>query len=887
MLPWNLVVTTAFSFFFGIAHAQDLSSAGFVSIIDVLSESAQFSILIRQLQRHGLVPVLNEATNVTFIAPTNAAFVDVDPTSISRDQLLYHLLNQTIVLKTLNTDLVAPTYLYSSSLVYSTTNSKAEDYPLPIYVNNFDNTSYAVGNTLVVEQDLKASKGHGVVHAVDKLLEIPESVCEMLGRNDDATIFSKIFQMEFNCSMPMLPEYATVLVPLDSAFDQVNKVELDYLLSSWAKEDRRALLSRHIINTFIASPLIDDEINSTALDGTSLSFSDILTVNGSFEPTDINILASDGVLHFYDKFITGKEGNIHSLVDFTPEKYCLALGASHFVKELKFRGLRDLVTGHTDPQTVFVPLDDDDDVAQQESLSSTLYHFVHGTHNLDFETMLGSNILLETKSVHRKLGHGSQRIKVMADEKSHSIYLNGKEKILAGPYTVGNSTLFTIGESLDLPPSLDLAVGSVYHSSQSATYLNDLGLLDLPTGQGWTVLLPTTVAWTKLDLVQKYLESNETAMQGVFESLILSHPFYSDSSPLDSQTLGGTNVTLKIESSHKPNKDNVSTSESFDLLVDDIIFHVQTPNVLSSNGVVHSVSHVEIPENVKISPTDILSSVDARTFVELLKARNMSNVLDTNSSYTVLVPSDRALESSNITLDTPDIDILLRLHVIPGNPIDAFLKEGHNVESLEDGIHLTAKELNSGNYLISIVEGDTREIRVLNRGDVGTKNGSATTTILYVDRFLSPSWITHIIPPFKSPFRLKTPIAILLGMVFGAILIFSVFSCALFVFLRRNNKNESKQVSGSTSPSDTRIGSPDLERRPLISRKSSALSNRGSLTEDPVDPTAPDYGSTSRGRRSSVRSLTSEHSISEPIPAIQVQKDREHGRHLGLPRALG
>lgn len=886
MFSWNLVSVVAFiSLHLTVAH--DVHDAGHVSIIDVLSSSAEFSILIRQLQRTGLVPILNEATNVTFIAPTNAAFMDVDPASLTRDHLLFHLLNKTIVLSELTTDLVVDTFYPSDSTSFD--KATVDSYNLPIYLTNHDNTSFSVGDSLIVEQDLKASTGHGVVQVVDKILDIPPSVCQILASNNETSIFSKIFEMEFNCSMSILPSYGTLLIPLDSAFEkQLDDIELRYLYSKWARNDRRTLLSRHVLSSFYASPLINGSVNATALDGSKLLISDSLVVNDQFDPIKSNILAKDGALHFYDSFMAGS-GNVHSLLDITPKKYCLALGAHNFVRELKFRGLLDLVNGNTEPQTLFVPRDEQDDSTLHiESTSSMLYHFVHGQHNHLLSNGLPINILLESKSNQKKLGNGNQRIKVVGDHHSSSVYLNGKEKLLGGPYIVGNTTIYDISGSLDFPPSLNLAVGSVYHSSQSANYLNDLDLLDLPSQHGWTVLLPTSVAWQNLGLVKPYLEANETALRGVLESMIFSRPFYTDSAPIDTTLLDGSNVKVKVD---------VTSDSTYTFHIDDTSFKVETPNVLSSNGVVHSVSTVEFPESISITPSDILHSVDANIFVQLLKARNMSHVLDQDAGYTILAPSDHILNASNITVDTPDIDILLRLHVIPGNPIHEFLDNGRSVESLEQGIHLTAKELKSDLYLVSIVEGDsTREIRVLNRGDT-IHNGDSVSTILQVDRFLSPDWIIRITPPFKSPFKLKTPVAILLGVVCGAILIFGVLSCALFMFLGGRKQSPSGSTTSPSGSGSGTVSPVSSERRPLLSNKSSMHSHRNSATVfdeensiGQVDQSPPEvsasngYGSTRTRRASSIRSATSEHSISEPIPTLKVQKDREHGRHLGLPR---
>lgn len=914
MLTCYKLVTFAIVFCFSIlsfsakalAHVIEEANGdppGSGSIIDILSSSPDFSVLIQHLQRTGLIPLLNEASNITLLSPTNSAFIDVDHDSITKSRLLYHLLNQTLLGSQMGADLVAPTFLDSSHLAHDNHRpdlKQSESYALPVYVSYNTNTegphnfSLRVGGIPVIEPDIQASKGHGVVQVVDKLLDIPLSVCDLLESNPQTSIFAKIFQMEFNCSFPMLPSYSTILVPTDEAFAKLNKVEVDYLQSKWGSKDRTALLARHILDSFFASPLIGESgINATAMDGTTLLLSDSLTVNDTAIPVKANILASDAVVHLYDSFMTST-GGIDPLIEFTPKKYIIGLGAHDFLKELQFRNLAHLVNGKTDPQTLFVPISKNDETFFTESASSILYHFVYGKHVLDFNTVLTSNVLLESKSNHKKLGYGNQRIKVVADEKSHSLYLNGRDTIVGDPYEVGNTTIFAIRGSLDTPPTLDLAVGSIFQGSQSAAYLNTLDLLDLPSKKGWTMLLPSTLAWDRLGLVKTYLESNKTALRGVLESLIISRPFYSDSEPMDTKLFSGTNVSVHIRDRSLIMQEGgrYFPNAPFDILLDDSVFRVETPNVLSSNGVVHLVSDIRIPVDIDVNPTNILDSVDAKIFVSLLKARNMSHVLDPKASYTILAPSDQVLQANNVTVDTPDIDTLLRLHLIPNNPIDKFLRDGKSVESLEYGVHLVAKELNSGIYLVSIVEGDKREIRVLSRGDSSVLDEANVTTILYVDRYLSPDWISR--PPFAPPFRLKTPVAILLGVVFGAILIFGVLSCGLFVFLGR------ARASNIANTKFAPRNPIDAENRPLLSHRSSShLGRRANRSGDfgVIDDSfggeeglAPGtngsmYGSTrGNSRRSSMRSTISEHSISEAIPTARVQKDREHGRHLGLPR---
>lgn len=875
-----------------LVHATN-SNTQSTTIIDLLSGAPQFSILLQHLQRTGLVPILNESKNITLIAPTNDAFASVADHDVTKSRLLYHMLTQTLFVADLNADLVINTFLDSSSLAIELNKPKLDNsdlYPLPVYVSyshiSSTDPTVHVGKALIVEPDFEASSN--VVQGVDRLLDVPLSVCDFLKGNAKTTKFSLLFEKEFNCSLPMLQAYSTVLVPTDKAFDSLNEAEWGYLLTSWGEDDRIAILCRHILESFWATPLIESSVNATTMDGTQVLLDRDMTADG-LKPVDSNVLASDAALHLYDKFITPSR-NLDSLITFTPQKVCIGLGAHDFVEEIKFRKLLYLLDGNTtEPQTVFVPIRDPDEPFSVESTNTALYHFVYGQHELDFDTALNTNVLLESKSNHKKLGYGNQRIKVMVSESTSSLYLNGRDTVITPGFTVGNTTIYGIKGTLDLPPTLDLAVGSVFQSAQSATYLNKLGLLDLPTKKGWTVLLPTNMAWERLGLVKTYLESNQTAMIKVLESLIISKPFYSDSESLDTKLLNGNAVKLQIQDDTK----DFSVSGGyyggtrFTLIINSTSYHVETPNILTSTGVVHSVSDLHIPHHVDITPEHILSSANTGLFASLLHERGFGYVMDPDNSYTILAPSNGVLRASNLTSQTENIDKLLRMHVIPANPVKQFLDDGIAVETLEPGVHLMAKELTSGLFLVNVVEGDGHEIRVLNRGDSSVRDARNITTVLYVDRYISPEWVQNggIGSP---PFRLKTGVAVLLGVVFGAMLIFGVLSCGLFVFLGYARKAHQ---------------SGDGQRKPLLSRRSSRRMNGGTgeANEERVedDGYANAYGSMNSGqgpvagvgsRRSSIRSnrsiqsMTSEHSISEPISTTRVQQNREHGRHLGLPK---
>lgn len=815
-----------------------VGSALAFSVIDFLQTSDQFGILLQLLESHNLLDFVKKAENVTLLAPIDSAFHGIgDSSNIGLKELQYHILEHELLSDS-----------SSSRIGYSLLHQG--NYSLPVLLQS----TTINHNISIIQSNIQAS--NGVIHVLKDINIIPGSISTVLRSNRHSTIFAQLVELEADYWQTLISgQLNTILVPSDSAFRAAfNNVEINYLFSQLAMADRKTILSRTIVQQFLPSPNVDpDSTTVITAANTTLNLSNSLAINGKFLPVKTDTLAFEAVLHFYPTWFL--EPNI---IDFTAEKYVLGLDGYGFWKELQFRNLLDLLQAKDiGPQTLFVPIGGSHDVYEY-SKSSILYHFAIGQHTLDFNTALNSNVLLVSKSIHKKLG-GNQRIKVTANEKTKSIYLNGRDEVTSGPYVVGNTTIYTIRGSLDIPPAMDLSAGSIFQASQSATYMNDMGLLNLSGKKGWTVLLPTTMAWEKLDLVQTYLESNRTALKGVLESMIFKTPFYSDSHPIDTTLYDGTNVNVHSEMipAYHPRY-------KFNLTVANAVYKIETPNVLASNGVIHSVSNIHIPVHVDINPENILSSVDTRIFKELLYARNLSHVLDPESSYTILAPSDQVLNSNNVTVDTPNIDTLLRLHIVPNNPITKFLDDGAPVETLEKGIHLTAKELNSGLYLVSLVEGDSREIRVLNRGDTSIRDEANCTTILYVDRYLSPDWIIKPGHP-----NLKTSVAVLLGVVFGAMLVFSILSCGLCVFLGHQRRRIVRRRSS--------VGVS--ERQSLISRRTSSIHSTNAMEDtDSVNEVDSTYGAFSHSRRGS------QHSVSDPIPTAKVQQNREHGKYLGLPR---
>jgi len=193
--------------------------------------------------------------------------------------------------------------------------------------------------------------------------------------------------------------------------------------------------------------------------------------------------------------------------------------------------------------------------------------------------------------------------------------------------------------------------------------------------------------------------------------------------------------------------------------------NVTSGDSLTATGVLHVIDSVMLPPTVYISNRKLLQGVKAETMASLIKLANMSSwLLDgedpptsftkarsaIETSYTLLVPSDRAFNHVNLTYyehNLPALKELIKLHIIPQDAQQrlkdsAFDMRGHPL-SLSDGLQMDT--------LLSKREGGTSRYGSLafrKMGDsflVGIKDARGT----------SESNFAHIVGFGKATPRLK------------------------------------------------------------------------------------------------------------------------------------
>lgn len=769
------------------------------SIVDILSRSAQYSQLLHYLRALDLIPLLNLSRNATLLAPINSAFAGVDPESITRDLLLYHILEGTVLVdRDLCDDcqIVSPSYL-------------DRDGVLPVLLSRDDNGTPVVNNSsTIVEYDLIASPGRGVVHAIDSLLELPKQVEDAV--HPFSHFFSSIISLE-QLGKEARRGPLTVLAPSDAAFGKYSSVEMDYLLhahSDLAKADRQRLIERHTISDIVLPQhLTTGGAHFKTMDNSPLNISAGAVINGSRVPLASNIVAVNGLVHVYDNLL--EPTTFSDIVSFTPEKLLLGMHADAFVQELNFLGLSHLIDGSTTHQTIFVPeasiSTSDDQFYADSAFMASKYHFVEGSINLTDAVAMGDDYLLTTKMRSPKLGHLPQRLKCFRSA-SGEIYINGNEVI--GPQIVlGDTSIYVIEGDLDMPPSLELALGPFISNSFTLRALRDLHLLRPPKGESWTILLPSSDFWSSQGLVVKYLESNTTALRAVLQSLILETPIYSDSRPTNVSLLNGQEASVKVV--------DEGYESGVSLSVNDTTYKVDTPDILFDAGVAHSIDRVDLASTgTVIQVEDLLVAGDRSRFLQILRDTNVLQSLNSQNAYTLLVPSDEALEKHSIDSHTKDIHKLVGTHVVRGN--SSVLFGGDSVPTMaEQGqIKLVGGIAADGRKYIELVNkklGDTYELHVVDQGD--TTEGPVVS-VVFLDGALLPKWTNGI----KG--RLHTWIALLLGAA-GGIMALSLGVSAVLMFATSNSKKDDKGDDEEAANNDRQPLLGSSRQRARDSRRSS------------------------------------------------------------------
>lgn len=326
-----------------------------LDIADTAIASDDLSSLVGALQRAGLVDTIKGDGPFTVFAPTNDAFaafltdngfaaLDDVPVDVLTEVLLNHVVAGT----NLSTGL-------STGYISSSSTAGVDGKALSLYVDISDGVK--INGSTVTTADVEAS--NGVVHIVDKVIDLPNIVDHAVNNSALATLVGLLTadgDTTFTDILSSTEESYTVLAPVNdgfTAFMNDNDNEIGNILSN------------HVIvgSSLAASDLSNTYVNTFAknADGDFLSLyvntDDGVKFNGGSTVAIADIVATNGIIHAVTEVI-----DLPSVVTFAaadPNFTTLVEALTTLTPSVDFVSVLSAQDGAgDDPFTVFAPTND-------------------------------------------------------------------------------------------------------------------------------------------------------------------------------------------------------------------------------------------------------------------------------------------------------------------------------------------------------------------------------------------------------------------------------------------------------------------------------------------------------------------------------------------------
>ncbi|KAH9037203.1 hypothetical protein EDB85DRAFT_2072986 [Lactarius pseudohatsudake] len=290
------------------------------------------------------------------------------------------------------------------------------------------------------------------------------------------------------------------------------------------------------------------------------------------------------------------------------------------------------------------------------------------------------------------LGHEPQRLRVAS--RHGGIYVGvdafgkGGVRVVKGPIGADNGVLFGIESILTVPPSLSDVISTRPSTSYFHRILTPAAITRLNETAELTIFVPVDSAWNALHPVEKlYLES-EFAADDVLRILemhavVRNGVKWSESfnPAINLTTLDGRELNVVTLS------DKVMVSEA----------KLVEPDIYASNGVLHTISSLLIPEGaLQLTPEKFLLTLNCTNFVSMVHSVNLTHLInDTNAHYTILAPQDDVFTAHGDEelpkKGSDDLKRLLKYHFLPGRWTPKTLKDGLLIETELDEPGLAGK----------------------------------------------------------------------------------------------------------------------------------------------------------------------------------------------------
>ena len=578
-----------------------------------------------------------------------------------------------------------------------------------------DGTTVTVGGATVITADVIAS--NGIIHVIDKVLMPPSDIPTTAGNTGiHNTLVNAVVQANLLTTLSGDGPF-TVFAPTDQAFTDAG-VDLTALDTPEGNQALANILQYHVISGEVPASGVTDCLSADAVNGQPLSFtvgdSGVMVNDANVITTDV--ITSNGLIHVIDKVLTPTD----TPRDIPRTAQCTGSHDSLVAAVVQAELLTTLQDAG--PFTVFAPTDQaftdagidlaalDTPEGKQTLSDILLYHVVPSSVPSSAVTDCMLADAANTQPLSFTVGNGvmvNDANVIQADVMASNGIIHVIDKVLTP-----SDTPRDIPRTAQCTGAHDSLVAAVIQAE----------LLTTLQGEGpFTVFAPTDQAFTDAGIDLAALDTPEGKQ--TLSDILLYHVVASE--------VPSSAVTDCLSA------DTVNTNP-LSFTVDDSGVMVNsatvvTPDVQTSNGVIHVIDKVLLPT---ATPNDIPRTAQCTgshaTLVDAVIQAELLTTLQGEGPFTVFAPTDQAFVDAGINLAALNTeegkaqltDILLH-HV--------YISEAVLSSQITDGATLSMA--NGDNITISVTDGSVMiGDATVTLADVATSNG----VIHVVDKVIMP-----------------------------------------------------------------------------------------------------------------------------------------------------
>lgn len=644
------------------------------TITEVTQINEAYTTLGEAIAAANLSDALNGEGPFTIFAPTDAAFEALGEetlASLSNEDLAkilqFHVVEGAITSGDLASTQDVTTLLGEEILV--TTGGG-------VTVNN---------RAAVVAADFMAS--NGVIHAIDQVL-LPKDfrdanivdVAEDLG--SFTTLAGALTNVGLETTFQFTGNY-TVFAPTDDAFAALP----EGLLAGLTTDQLTEVLSYHVLPDVIPSSAVTENINVETLNGNPVfieidSESNLLLNNGA-EVVTADVEASNGIIHAINKVIL--PDTYGTIVDAASKRYELET----LVNAVVTASLVDALSDSEASLTVFAPTEEAfaklpagllESLTVEQLTEILQYHVV--------PTSVVSTDLASSQNVETLNG---EEIYVTAEG---GVSVNQSANVVTADIVTQNGIIHTIDEVL-LPAG--------YRDANIIDKANELGIFTTLTDAvetagltstlkytgDYTVFAPTDDAFSKLPAGLLASLTTEQ-LTNILTYHVIGAEVFADDLTEKQQPASLFGEELFVTKTDGTVKVNNSAT-------------VVTADVDVSNGVVHAVDEVLLP-NEFLNIVQIASkSYDLTTLVQLVSDQGLVPTLEGDGPFTLFAPVDTAFAAISETLaglTSEQVAEVLTYHVVASKALSGDLSDEQVIETFQ-GENITVAIDDEGNVTLN------------------------------------------------------------------------------------------------------------------------------------------------------------------------------------------